>query len=642
MALHAVRGKGTLSSGFWAPTKTGCLTKRLYNHRSARVIQPTSPAHPTQHGSFSDSFVTGHSATQRHHRIYSSLQPVAMSRNCLLQHNFTAQWIFRRQKYSNRLFGTLPGQASGQGTAIPSQRPSETSGQQPKENQFTDATAAVSGTVAKRNNFPASVSCESLTPAGSTDPTSTACSKSVLPTSASASVVSLNVESGESSNGEFLVCTTAGVGGASSSALTDALPEQDALHYIRRITKDEQLLKTVIAQGMTSKSRKKWIEALVETIERELGGQPPVKKEDLQASASMTPASAMPTGASAQSFDNNIIEGSLKCEPIEAIPTDHKEKADQVFRLLDVNHDGLVGLREFRIWFSTYYLSLRENRKPPDNKNVTASSSGEAASCLNDASSAADADLRVSGTEPSDTSFPPAQSPSEPRTAAASIAQRDVSKSTAAESCRVSAVPGANGAGEHRFTPTDTDTIGSSSNYKVSQATHSPSTDVNNATTDIPPAVPSAASSEPASTDMDEDDDEEVEWSLLFHVVLRSSIPYLAFGIIDNGLMLCCGEWIDSTIAVRFCLSSMASAGLGNALSCATGVVTGGFIERICLRSRLIKRHSPSLTPKQALSRGVRNAHIVGSVMGILIGCLIGMFPLLLVPHTAPTRTTPL
>jgi len=77
----------------------------------------------------------------------------------------------------------------------------------------------------------------------------------------------------------------------------------------------------------------------------------------------------------------------------------------------------------------------------------------------------------------------------------------------------------------------------------------------------------------------------------------------------------------------------MAAAGIGNMLSCATGVVAGGFIERITYRLGL---PSPKLSPAQAQSVAVKNAHLAGSVIGIGVGCIIGMFPLLFMEISRP------
>ncbi|KAF8818139.1 putative transmembrane protein 65 [Cardiosporidium cionae] len=105
-----------------------------------------------------------------------------------------------------------------------------------------------------------------------------------------------------------------------------------------------------------------------------------------------------------------------------------------------------------------------------------------------------------------------------------------------------------------------------------------------------------------------------------------------------EGLMLLCGEMIDFYMGAFLGLSTLAAAGLGNMISCASGVLTGGFIERLVYRLGL---PSAKLTPLQADSRVVKNAHLSGSMLGICIGCLIGMFPLLLLKNGSKEKEAP-
>lgn len=108
-------------------------------------------------------------------------------------------------------------------------------------------------------------------------------------------------------------------------------------------------------------------------------------------------------------------------------------------------------------------------------------------------------------------------------------------------------------------------------------------------------------------------------------ICIKSMIPYIGFGICDNALMIICGDLIDQTIGVKLSLSTMAAAGFGNMISCSTGVFTGGVIDRWVSRLGL---PSPDLTTAQREGSEVRNAILIGSLLGITTGCLIGMFPL--------------
>lgn len=115
----------------------------------------------------------------------------------------------------------------------------------------------------------------------------------------------------------------------------------------------------------------------------------------------------------------------------------------------------------------------------------------------------------------------------------------------------------------------------------------------------------------------------------LQRVAFISSIPFLGFGFMDNAIMIVAGEYIDLTVGVAFGISTMAAAALGNTISDLAGVGLGGAIEGLATRLGL----PPSnLSRAQMLLRRTRIASLVGSAIGVTLGCLIGMFPLLLMP----------
>lgn len=93
---------------------------------------------------------------------------------------------------------------------------------------------------------------------------------------------------------------------------------------------------------------------------------------------------------------------------------------------------------------------------------------------------------------------------------------------------------------------------------------------------------------------------------------------FIIFGIIDNGVMVISGSAIEDTLGKMFGLSTMASAGFGNTLSDIVGIVCGRYIEKRLFR-RLTK-DIDSMSP---------NMVILSEAIGITIGCLIGMTPLL-------------
>ena len=94
--------------------------------------------------------------------------------------------------------------------------------------------------------------------------------------------------------------------------------------------------------------------------------------------------------------------------------------------------------------------------------------------------------------------------------------------------------------------------------------------------------------------------------------------------------MIIAGDYIDLTLGVTFGISTMAAAGLGNALSDVAGVGSAYYVERIADK---VGVKSPKLSLVQLQMPRTRWATQIGRAIGVLIGCIIGMFPLLFIPH---------
>eukprot|EP00397_Hematodinium_sp_SG-2012_P003510 GEMP01003518.1.p1 GENE.GEMP01003518.1~~GEMP01003518.1.p1 ORF type:complete len:768 (+),score=126.45 GEMP01003518.1:36-2306(+) len=103
-------------------------------------------------------------------------------------------------------------------------------------------------------------------------------------------------------------------------------------------------------------------------------------------------------------------------------------------------------------------------------------------------------------------------------------------------------------------------------------------------------------------------------------------IPYVGFGFLDNFLMILAGDFIDGTMCVYFSFSTMAAAALGNTISDVAGVFSGGVIEDYA-RNRGFE--VPPLSDEQK-DLWITKAHSYGGQsVGIIVGCLLGMMPLL-------------
>ena len=113
---------------------------------------------------------------------------------------------------------------------------------------------------------------------------------------------------------------------------------------------------------------------------------------------------------------------------------------------------------------------------------------------------------------------------------------------------------------------------------------------------------------------------------VLMATFVAQAIPFLGFGFMDNVVMILAGEYIEMTLGAAFTLSTMGAAGLGNLFSDILGV---GVSNKIEIMAERMGFKSPELTKAQRRLRGPKIAKALGAVIGISVGCLIGMFPLL-------------
>jgi len=90
------------------------------------------------------------------------------------------------------------------------------------------------------------------------------------------------------------------------------------------------------------------------------------------------------------------------------------------------------------------------------------------------------------------------------------------------------------------------------------------------------------------------------------------------FGFIDNFILVIAGEAIDQTIAQSMGFSSMFSAGLGNTLSDAVGVLGGSMMAMV-----VVKMFGEVDEDKYS-----QTMLITSQTIGIVLGCLAGLIPL--------------
>lgn len=117
----------------------------------------------------------------------------------------------------------------------------------------------------------------------------------------------------------------------------------------------------------------------------------------------------------------------------------------------------------------------------------------------------------------------------------------------------------------------------------------------------------------------------DINWRVLLKIGLQTACPFVAFGMLDNSLLVLSGDLIDSLLGERLDLSGMGAAAMGGIVSGTMGIQMHG------LADRLVQKYGPSrprLTPQEwRMSKTKRTIHWCGT-LGLILGLSLGMFPL--------------
>ncbi|XP_047122368.1 transmembrane protein 65 isoform X1 [Hydra vulgaris] len=119
-------------------------------------------------------------------------------------------------------------------------------------------------------------------------------------------------------------------------------------------------------------------------------------------------------------------------------------------------------------------------------------------------------------------------------------------------------------------------------------------------------------------------------WKQLQLVAISNGIPFIGFGFIDNSIMILAGEYIDLKLGVIFGMSTMTAAAIGNMVSDVSGIILAGYIEAVALRFGIV---APTLTAIQNSMKQTKITIYAGRMVGVILGCILGMFPLLFKSH---------
>jgi Transmembrane protein 65 len=124
---------------------------------------------------------------------------------------------------------------------------------------------------------------------------------------------------------------------------------------------------------------------------------------------------------------------------------------------------------------------------------------------------------------------------------------------------------------------------------------------------------------------------------------VSSAIPMVAFGFMDNMIMIQAGSYIDATFGATLGMATLAAAAMGQVVSDVSGVIFGSTVERLFQRFGFTR--PPCLTNAQRQLPIVRNVTMVAMVVGVTVGCLLGASTLLftdLHAHERQNRTAQL
>ncbi|KAL3269059.1 hypothetical protein HHI36_008142 [Cryptolaemus montrouzieri] len=107
-----------------------------------------------------------------------------------------------------------------------------------------------------------------------------------------------------------------------------------------------------------------------------------------------------------------------------------------------------------------------------------------------------------------------------------------------------------------------------------------------------------------------------------YNLLLQILFPSL---VLDSWITFY-GDYIDLYLGSYLCISTMAAAALGNTFSDVLGIGSAFYVERLANK---IGYSPPKLSPIQMDMSCSRNSANIGRVLGVTLGCLLGMFPLL-------------
>lgn len=126
-----------------------------------------------------------------------------------------------------------------------------------------------------------------------------------------------------------------------------------------------------------------------------------------------------------------------------------------------------------------------------------------------------------------------------------------------------------------------------------------------------------------------------IPFRVLVKVAIQTGLPFLAFGTLDNSMLILAGDMLDNLVGAELKLSTMGAAAMGGIVSGVVGIQIHGLAERAVTK---YGPPQPALKPSQWRSKPIQAAIHWGGTFGLVCGLLLGMFPLLLISDSASVR----
>ncbi|KYO03035.1 GAF domain-related protein, putative, partial [Plasmodium reichenowi] len=119
----------------------------------------------------------------------------------------------------------------------------------------------------------------------------------------------------------------------------------------------------------------------------------------------------------------------------------------------------------------------------------------------------------------------------------------------------------------------------------------------------------------------------------ILNIIFCSSIPMIGFGFMDQFIMIRLGDIFDASIGVTFGISTLCAASFGQLCSDTFGIFFGYVLNYLLQTYKII----------QPIKYDIKNkvyqyCTLIGSVLGILFGCALGMLQLIFIDTTKSER----